>query len=132
MNELKAVVTNIDNLDNLNIVEFDYKGISLSMMSLDLSEVQIGTEVILTVKASNVAIAKNLEGLISLSNEVEGEITKLDMGKLLCSLQITSGEDKISSIITTKSANRMNLKLEDKVSALIKASAISIKKVVKC
>lgn len=131
MNELKAVVTNIDNLDNLNIVEFDYNGISLSMMSLDLHDVEVGSHVLLTVKASNVAIAKGFEGLISLSNEIQGEITKLDMGKLLCSLQISSGDDTISSIITTKSANRMNLKLNDQVSALIKASAISIKKVVK-
>lgn len=130
MNELKAVVTNIDNLDNLNIVGFDYKGINLSMMSLDLHNVQIGTKVILTVKASDVAIAKEFDGLISLSNEIKGEISKLNMGKLLCSLQISSSDDTISSIITTKSAKRMNLKLNDSVKAFIKASSLSIKKVI--
>lgn len=130
MNELKAVVTNIDNLDSLNIVGFDYKGINLSMMSLDLHNVQIGTEVILTVKASDVAIAKEFDGLISLSNEIKGEITKLNMGKLLCSLQISSSGDTITSIITTKSAKRMNLKLNDSVTAFVKASSLSIKKVI--
>lgn len=130
MNELKAIVTNIDNLDNLNIVGFDYKGINLSMMSLDLHNVQIGTEVILTVKASDVAIAKEFDGLISLSNEIKGEITKLNMGNLLCSLQISSSDDTITSIITTKSAKRMNLKLNDSVTAFVKASSLSIKKVI--
>lgn len=130
MNELKAVVTNIDNLDSLNIVGFDYKGVNLSMMSLDLHNVQIGTKVILTVKASDVAIAKEFDGLISLSNEIKGEITKLNMGKLLCSLQISSSGDTITSIITTKSAKRMNLKLNDSVTAFVKASSLSIKKVI--
>ncbi|MDQ1338966.1 MAG: hypothetical protein QG567_115, partial [Campylobacterota bacterium] len=36
MNKIIAKVTNIKNIDSLNIVEFDSKGQKLTMMSLEL------------------------------------------------------------------------------------------------
>ncbi|PHO08748.1 transporter [Malaciobacter canalis] len=129
MNEFKAVVSKIDNLDNLNIVEFSFFDITLSMMSLDLHNIEVGTNVLLTVKASNVAIAKELQGQISLANSIKSDIIKLDMGKLLTSLKLQHKNTTITSIITTKSAKRLNLKKDDCVSAIFKSSDLSIKEV---
>ncbi|AXH09631.1 transporter [Malaciobacter halophilus] len=130
MNEFKAVVSKIDNLDNLNIVEFSFFDITLSMMSLDLHNIEVGTKVLLTVKASNVAIAKELQGQISLANSIKSQIIKLDMGKLLTSIKLQHNDTSITSIITTKSAKRLNLKQNDCVSAIFKSSDLSIKKVI--
>ncbi|PPK61555.1 transporter [Malaciobacter marinus] len=130
MNEFKAVVSKIDNLDNLNIVEFSFFDITLSMMSLDLHSIEVGTKVLLTVKASNVAIAKELQGQISLANSIQSDIIKLDMGKLLTSIKLQHKNTTITSIITTKSAKRLNLKENDCVSAIFKSSDLSIKEVI--
>lgn len=130
MNEFKAVVSKIDNLDNLNIVEFSFFDITLSMMSLDLHNIEVGTKVLLTVKASNVAIAKELQGQISLANSIKSDIIKLDMGKLLTSIKLQHNDSSITSIITTKSAKRLNLKEKDYVNAIFKSSDLSIKEVI--
>lgn len=130
MNKLEATVSKIDSLENLTIVQFDFFGITLSMMSLGLSNIKVGTKVILNINASHIAIAKDLKGEISLSNKLECTIEKLDKGKLLSSLTLRIKDTKITSIITTNSVNRMNLCQNDNVTALIKASELSIQKVI--
>ncbi|RXJ86540.1 molybdopterin-binding protein [Arcobacter sp. CECT 8985] len=129
MNLLNATVSKIDTLDTLNIVEFKFYDITLSMMSLDLHNISVGTKVVLTAKASNIAIAKEFQGQISLANSIEGKIVTLDIGKLLTSIRIQHKHTVITSIITSKSANRMNLKLGDIVNAIFKSSELSIKEV---
>ena len=130
MNKLEVIVSKIDNLENLNIVQFDYKGINLSMMSLGLSNINVGNKVVLSINASHIAIAKDFEGEISLSNKIPCIIENLDKGELLSSLRLNIEHTIITSIITTNSVNRMNLKEKDKVIALIKASELSIQKVI--
>ncbi|APW65584.1 transporter [Poseidonibacter parvus] len=130
MNKLEVTVSKIDTLENLNIVQFDFSGINLSMMSLGLSNINVGNKVILSVNASHIAIAKDFEGEISLSNKLPCIIERLDKGELLSSLRLNIEDTIITSIITTNSVNRMNLKEKDKVLALIKASELSIQKVI--
>lgn len=130
MNELKAIVNKIDSLENLTIVKFDYKETNLSMMSLGLKDIKVGSQVILSVNASHIAIAKDLKGDISLSNRFDCVIEELNKGELLSSLKLKIDDNYLTSIITTNSVNRMNLKVNDEVMALIKASEISIKKVI--
>lgn len=130
MNEFKASVTKIDNLDNLNIVEFKFHNIKLYMMSLELNDLKENMEVLLTVKATHIAIAKDFIGQISLSNLIESKIIKLDIGKLLTSIKLQYKDTIFTSIITTNSALKMNLKENDIVKAIFKSSELSIKKVI--
>ncbi len=130
MNTLKAKVTQIDSMDNLTIVKFDYEGTALSMMSLGLKDVKVGSLVLLSINASHIAIGKDLKGDISLSNRFDCIIKALDKGKLLSSLKLSINDDCLSSIITTSSVNRLNLNVGDEVQALVKASEISIKEVI--
>jgi len=130
MNKLEVTVSKIDTLENLNIVQFDFSGINLSMMSLGLSNINVGNKVVLSVNASHIAIAKDFEGEISLSNKLPCIIERLDKGELLSSLRLNIEDTIITSIITTNSVNRMNLKEKDKILALIKASELSIQKVI--
>lgn len=130
MNTLKAQVTQIDSMDNLTIVKFDYEGTALSMMSLGLKDVKVGSQVILSINASHIAIGKDLKGDISLSNRFDCIIKALDKGKLLSSLKLSINDDCLISIITTSSVNRLNLNVGDEVQALVKASEISIKEVI--
>jgi len=130
MNTLIATVTKIDTIDNLNIVNFDFSGQTLSMMSLDLSDdIQIGTKVKLITKPSYIAIAKEFSGMLSYSNQLKSKIIELENGKLLSSVKLQIEEFFLESIITFESSQKMNLKVGDEVTAFIKASELSILKV---
>jgi molybdopterin-binding protein len=127
MSPIVATVRAIENLEQLNIVEFDFQGLKLKMMSLDLNaHVQIGKRVVLTIKPTNIALAKNITGDLSFSNQIVATIDTLIMGELLSSVTLKTKDILLESIITVSSAKRMNLQINDEVIMLIKASDISI------
>jgi molybdopterin-binding protein len=100
------------------------------MMSLDLgSNIQIGKKVRLSVKPSNISIAKNFTGEISLSNQLVAIIQNIENGKLLSSVSLKISDFLLESIITVDSSKRMNLQIGDEVKILIKASNLSIEEV---
>lgn len=131
MNTLVVKLTCIESVENLNIIEFDFNGESLSMMSLELPQsIKIGSMLKLTCKATHIGIGKDLSGEISYSNKLTCQIESINMGELLCSLKLKLNDGTlIESVITKKSALRMNLKKDDKVVALIKASELSIQEI---
>ena len=130
MSQIIATIKKIHNIDNLNIVEFDFFGKTLKMMSLDLNKnVQIGKKVKLAVKPTNISIAKNLFGEISLSNQLVVNIKSIENGQLLSSIILEVNDTIFESIITADSSKRMNLQKNEQVTILIKASDLSILKV---
>ena len=131
MSQLVATIKKINSVDNLNIVEFDFNGLTLKMMSLDLNDdVKIGKKVELSVKPSNISIAKNLIGEISLSNQIVATIQSLENGQLLSSVILKINDTLLESIITVDSSKRMNLQIGEVVTILIKASNLSIEEVI--
>ena len=127
MSQFIATIKKIQSIDNLNIVEFEFDGLTLKMMSLDLNDdVKIGKKVKLSVKPSNISIAKNLSGEISLSNKIVATIQNLENGQLLTSVILKINDTLLESIITVDSSKRMNLQIGEVVTILIKASNLSI------
>ena len=127
MSQLVATIKKINSIDNLNIVEFDFHGLTLKMMSLDLNaDVQVSKKVKLSVKPTNISIAKNLIGEISLSNQIVATIENLENGQLLSSVSLKVHNTLLESIITVDSSKRMNLQIGEVVTILIKASNLSI------
>ncbi len=128
MNKLSAVVTGVEGEQNLHILRFDFQGESLSMMGLDLPfGLKIGANVILGAKPSHIAIAKNIHGELSYSNQLKGMIVRIENGKLLSSIVVEIKKDvTLQSFITLSSAQRMDLKVGDEVLLLIKASELFV------
>lgn len=127
MNQIVATIKKINNVDNLNIVEFDFNGTTLKMMSLDLdNNIQIGKKVKLITKPTNISIGKNLSGELSLSNQIVATIQSIENGQLLASVELKVNETILESIITVDSSKRMNLQIGEVVTILIKASNLSI------
>lgn len=127
MSKILASIKNIKSVDNLNIVTFDFFGNTLKMMSLELgNKIQVGSKVLLGVKPTSIAIAKEFSGEISFSNRLQGKIVNIDKGELLCNLKIEIAGSIFESIITKDSAHSMDLKLNDEVTIFIKASELSI------
>ncbi|PYL19599.1 MAG: transporter [Verrucomicrobia bacterium] len=64
----------------------------------------------------------------SIRNRLPGTIEKIVSDKVVSELVIRTAAGEITSIITTGSAERMNLKKGDKVFAVIKATEVSVEK----
>ncbi len=127
MSRLAATIISIETVENLNIVKFDFNDTILTMMSLDLNDkIKIGTKVNLSLKPTHVAIAKDFNGIVSYSNQIKTTIKYIDNGKLLSSIKLGIDDTVIESIITAESSKKMDLKIGDSATALIKASEISI------
>jgi len=130
MNTLNATITEIQSVDNLNIVAFDVNEQNLKMMSLDLSDkVQTNATVSIHFKSTAVGIAKEFTGELSICNQLQVKIIALEIGELLSLLRLEFYAYTLESIITTSSVKRMNLQVGDDVLALIKSSDLSIKEV---
>ncbi|MDD3007336.1 MAG: TOBE domain-containing protein [Arcobacter sp.] len=130
MSQFIATIKKINSIDSLNIVEFSFCNQTLKMMSLDLSkDVQINKKVKLSVNPSNIIIAKDFFGEISLSNQLVATIDNIENGELLSSVILKIQNVYFESIITVDSSKRMNLQKGDKVTMLIKASNLSIEEI---
>jgi molybdopterin-binding protein len=64
----------------------------------------------------------------SIRNRLPGTIEKIISDKVVSELLIRTAAGNVTSIITTGSVRRMNLKEVDSVFALIKATEVSIEK----
>ena len=130
MSKIEATITEIKNTENLNIVKFDFDGIALKMMSLDLSDnSKIGSRVVLSVKPTHIALAKEFSGVLSYSNQIKAKIIECENGQLLSAIKLELNDTVLESIITLDSSLRMALKVDDEVTMLIKASELSISEV---
>ncbi len=130
MNHITATVTAIESMDDLTIVSFEAEGQTMRMMGLGLTlPIVVGSPVTLAAKASNIALAKDLKGELSTSNQLECVIESINNGQLLSSIKLRFGDALLESITTRTSALRMGLKAGDVVTTLIKASELSIIKV---
>ena len=127
MNRITAIVTALESINNISIVNFKAADQSMTMMALELdNRLSVGSCVILGVKASNISLAKELNGLLSISNQLPITIERINHGKLLSSIKFSFAGSLIESIITKKSALRMDLQVSTRSIALIKSSELSI------
>jgi len=127
MNKIPAKVSAIEMQDNLMIVSFAFKEYTLKMMSLELDDsIGIGSEVVLTSKATSLGLAKELQGILSYSNTLKASVQAIENGTLLSSIKLECEDILLESIITKDSVSRMQLKEGEELSILIKASELSI------
>jgi molybdopterin-binding protein len=131
MSQIIATIKNIRNVDSLNIVEFGFYNHTLKMVSLNLSkQISINKKVQLSIKPTNILIAKNLQGEISISNQLKAKIVKVENGELLSSILLKVEDTILESIITVDSSKNMNLVKDEEVLILIKASDLFIQEVI--
>ena len=127
MNRLTTFVIDIQNIDNLHIVKFDFFGTELTMMSLELDKnIKIGTNIILTIKPTHITLSRKFNGIISCNNQIKSKILSVNNGKLLSDIKLITDNHIIESIVTLESSLNMNLKKDDEIIMLIEASNLSI------
>jgi molybdate transport system regulatory protein len=85
-----------------------------------------GMAVMLLFKETEVALAKNLSGLISMRNRLPGAVTAIERGRLLTKVTLDVDGHIIESIVTTRSTHALALGVGDAVEGLVKANEMTV------
>ena len=127
MNQLTAIVKKIEQVENLHLVSFMLGNQTIKMISLELNELlNMDSSIKLSVKSTNIAIAKNFSGLISYANQLNAKVTAVNNGILLSSIQLDVEGFTLESLITLEASLAMNLSVGNEVVILIKGSEVSV------
>ena len=132
MRDVVATIKAIENKDRVHKVVFDMCDTTISMFSLELpSSLRVGSCVKLSAHPTAIAIAKDLLDTtqVSYENQLKATITAIDKGELLTILKLDICGYSIESIISTTAFESMQLRVQDTVIALIKASQLAISEV---
>jgi molybdopterin-binding protein len=65
---------------------------------------------------------------LSARNRLAGEVTEVLLGTVTALITVKVGDNIVESVITKRSAEELNLKKGDKVTAVVKATEVMIQK----
>ena len=130
MNKLKGKIVAIESSEAMSIVELDVKGDIFSAIVLETPQsadyLCVGQEIFLLFKETEVSIAENLSGLISLRNRIKSPIKNIDSQGILTKIILDYKGDDVVAIISSRSAKKLSLKNSEEVEWLVKATEVSL------
>ena len=128
MNQLPARIIDIASQGAISLVDAEIAGDRLTSIMVETPEtapyLKVGTEVLVLFKETEVSLAKNLSGLLSLRNRLRARVRKLNLGELLAEVELDYQGHTLVSIITRRAVERLELGVGDEVEALIKANEL--------
>jgi len=133
MNKFRGRITRIESNDHVSLVDVDVGGDNFTATLLETPEdaayLKVGNVVDVLFKETEVSLAKGLSGLISLRNRVMTTVKLVRSGVILSEVVMDYRGQPISSIITTGSIRRLDIKPGDEVEALVKANEVTLMEV---
>ncbi|MFZ0454908.1 MAG: TOBE domain-containing protein [Ignavibacteriaceae bacterium] len=128
MNNLIGEISNIKSDEHFSIVEMIIDGNVFKSIIIETPEtvpfLKTGNKINIMFKESEVSIAKDLKGRISLQNKIPCIIKGIEKGKLLSKIILDFNSKKIVSVITTGAVEQLELKENDDVLALVKTNEV--------
>ncbi len=130
MNQLRGKITEIETDGNISLVTIEAEEIRFSSTVIDTTEsasyLNVGSDIYMVFKETEMAIGKNLSGGLSLRNRFVATITTIILGKVLAKVEIDFKGHRLHSIITARSARNLDLKIGDQVEGIVKTTEISL------
>lgn len=129
MNRLNAIIKEINCSGGVVLVDLETESFPLSALLIDANNpewLRKESRVIALFKETEVSIAKDFSGRLSMRNKLPCTITDINYGKLMSTIALDFNKKLIVSAITTRSVNLLELKPGDKVLALVKANEIAL------
>jgi molybdate transport system regulatory protein len=130
MNRIAGTIAAIESCGSVMLVDVQVGSQRYSATILGSGEMavswNIGTPVTLLFKETEVALAKNLSGMISLRNRFKGVVSAMESGQVLTKVSFVADGEIVTSIITTRSAQAMQIALGDAVEGLVKANEMTL------
>lgn len=132
MNQINATISLVATSDAVASVDLQIGDQAFTAVLIDAPEqsewLQVGEEVTMLFKETEVAIGIAPIGLISLRNQLPCTITDIIEGKVLSTLTLDFQGIELQSVITRRSLNRLGLHVNKEVIALVKANEISLQR----
>src|SRR5688500_15621164 len=124
MNKLPGVVSSIKSSGDICLVEVLVEGHLFSAVVIENIDTlfKIDQDVFVLFKETEVAIAKNFIGKISLRNQFEGFVEAIEEGVILSQIKLNFKGRIINSIITTGSVKDLALQVGEKATAFVKTN----------
>ncbi|MFH2033902.1 MAG: TOBE domain-containing protein [Candidatus Margulisiibacteriota bacterium] len=130
MNKLEGKIVNIESSPEMSIVQVDVSGDVFTSIVLETPEtapyLKLGAGITVLFKETEVSLATNLSGNISLRNRFKSPVKKIEKHALLATVTLDYKGKDIVSIITSKSVDRLGLKEGESAEWLIKTNEVSL------
>lgn len=130
MNILNGILSKIQSREGISLVKIQSNNAIFSSIVLDTPEtasyLKINNSVKIIFKETEVIISKDINPNISIQNQLLCQIQTIKKGILLAEISLIFDESIIKSIITTNACEKLDLKENDSVLALIKTNEISL------
>jgi molybdate transport system regulatory protein len=130
MNRLRGHIRAIETHGGITLADVEAGGHLFSAIMLETPAsapyLAVDKDVWVLFKETEVSLAKNLSGEISLRNRIPAKVLRITRGAILSEVALESSGLPLASIITTRAVERLLLKEGDEVTALVKANEVSI------
>jgi molybdate transport system regulatory protein len=132
MNQIEVIIQDVTSADGIIVVDLLRDDQSLTALLIDMPEnpewLKRGNTIYAVFKETEVSIAKEFSGRISLRNKLPCVIREIIRGQLMTLVSMTFQDTIIQSAITTRSVDMLDLQPRDQVTAMIKANEITLMK----
>jgi len=132
MNKLTGIITQIQQSRAILLIDVDVDGHGFSAMLIESATqpewLHEGNLINLVFKETEVSLAKNLSGMISMRNRMKCTVKHIERGEFLSIVSMQFHDYSIVSAITTRAVDSLDLKVGDEVEALVKANEVSLMK----
>jgi len=130
MNSLLGNITEITTDGSLSLAKLKVQNTVLTSIVIDTPEtadyLKIGNNIKVFFKETEVILAKEITGKISLQNKIDCSVHSFEKGNLLCKIILAFGNYKIVSVITRNAFDQLEIQENDLVTAMIKTNEISL------
>ena len=130
MNTLSGHIAAIETHGSIAIIDVAVGGNHFTATLLgsaeQLSAWKIGQSARLLFKETEVALAKNLSGQISMRNRMPGLVIALEVGQVLTRVVFDMQGVQINSVITSRSARGLQIAIGDAVEGLVKSNEMIV------
>lgn len=132
MNILTGIITQIQQSGAILLVDVAVDGQGFSALLIESATrpewLEKSNTIDLVFKETEVSLAKNLSGLISMRNRMLCQVLQVERGELLSKISLQFQQHRITSAITTRAVDSLQIVVGDTVEALVKANEVSLMK----
>lgn len=126
MNKLPGKIVALECNSHMSLVDVAVEGDTFTATLLETPEqsphLKIDQPVTLMFKETEVSLAKNLSGLISLRNRFPVVVQGIERGAIMSAIGLDYRGHSLACVITTRAVDRLQLAIGDQVEALVKAN----------
>jgi molybdopterin-binding protein len=131
MNKLRGQIARLTTSGSITLVDVDVGDTRMMAIAIGMPE-KIGylrthIDIELLFNESEVSIGKPGSEQISLNNQLACTVESLILGEILSQVILSFDGERLTSLITTRSVKRLELKAGDRVTAFIKTNEVLLR-----